>query len=67
YGFLAIVLGGVTSFFAPVLGAIMIPLVMNFAAAFTSVWADAIVFSVVLIAILIRPNGLFGKKMIKKV
>jgi branched-chain amino acid transport system permease protein len=67
YGFLAIVLGGVTSFFAPVLGAIMIPLVMNFAAAFTSVWADAIVFTVVLVAILIRPNGLFGKKMIKKV
>lgn len=67
YGFLSIVLGGVTTFIAPIFGAILIPLVINFAAAFSSVWADAIVFSFVLIVILIFPNGIFGKKYIKKV
>jgi branched-chain amino acid transport system permease protein len=67
YGFLSIVLGGVTTFFAPIFGAILIPIVINFAAAFSSVWADAIVFSFVLIVILIFPNGIFGKKYVKKV
>jgi len=67
YGFLACVLGGVSSFFAPVIGAILIPLIINFAAAITPSWAELTMFCLILLIILIRPNGLFGKKMIKKV
>ncbi len=67
YGFLACVLGGVSSFFSPVLGAILIPLIVNFAAVYTAAWAELIMFCVVLFIILLRPNGLFGKKFVKKV
>ncbi len=67
YGFLACVLGGLSSFIAPIIGAILIPLVMNFAAAYTSAWSELIMFIFVLLLILIRPNGLFGKKLVKKV
>ncbi len=67
YGFLACVLGGLSSFIAPIIGAIIIPVVINFAAIYTSAWAELIMFCIVLLLILIRPNGLFGKKFIKKV
>ncbi len=67
YGFLACVLGGVSSFFAPIIGAILVPLILNFAATFTSAWAELIMFSVILMIILLKPNGLFGKKFVKKV
>ncbi len=67
YGFLACVLGGLSSFIAPIIGAIIIPIIINFAAMYTSAWAELIMFCIVLLLILIRPNGLFGKKFIKKV
>ncbi|NLD52467.1 MAG: branched-chain amino acid ABC transporter permease [Clostridiales bacterium] len=73
YGFLACVLGGFSSFPAPILGAVIIPLVYNFAGN-TSImgpnagmWQNAMTFVVVLLLILIFPNGLLGKKTIKKV
>ncbi len=67
YGFLACVLGGLTSFFAPMIGVIIIPLLSNILATWTSIWYPAIVFVVVLGLIIIFPNGLFGKKYVKKV
>lgn len=67
YGFLSCVLGGVSSFFAPIIGSMLIPIIVNFAAMFSPAWAELIMFCIVLIIILIRPNGLFGKKMVKKV
>ena len=73
YGFLACVLGGFGSFPAPILGAVIIPLVYNFAGnpalmgPNAGMWQNLITFVVVLLLILIFPNGLLGKKYIKKV
>lgn len=67
YGFLASVLGGLSSFFAPLVGAVLLPIFANISATFSSIWADGIVFVLVLIIILIFPNGIFGKKYVKKV
>jgi len=67
FGFLACVLGGVTSFWAPITGCIIIPLLLNYSAVFSPKWATLISFIIIMLIILIRPNGLFGKKYVNKV
>ena len=67
FGFLACVLGGVSSFWAPITGCAIIPILLNYSAIFSPKWAVLISFSIIMLIILIRPNGLFGKKIIKKV
>ncbi len=73
FGFLACVLGGFSSFPAPILGAVIIPLVYNFAGnpsllgPDAGMWQNLVTFAVVLLLILIFPNGLLGKKYVKKV
>ncbi|MGI6696529.1 MAG: branched-chain amino acid ABC transporter permease [Christensenellales bacterium] len=73
FAFLACVLGGFSSFPAPILGAVIIPLVYSFAGnpklmgPQAGIWQNLTTFMVVLILILIFPNGLLGKKTIKKV
>jgi branched-chain amino acid transport system permease protein len=73
FGFLACVLGGFSSFPAPILGAIIIPLIYNFAGnpnlmgADAGMWQNLVTFVLVLLLILAFPNGLLGKKYIKKV
>jgi branched-chain amino acid transport system permease protein len=67
FGFLACVLGGVSSFWAPITGCVIIPLLLNFSAVFSPKWAVLISFIIIMLIILIRPNGIFGKKFIKKV
>lgn len=68
-GFLASVLGGFSTFHGPVVGAIIIglsrPLLSSIPA--ISEWAPFIVYGIVLITILIKPLGIFGKKVTKKV
>jgi branched-chain amino acid transport system permease protein len=67
YGMLACVLGGLSNFFAPIVGCVLIALFLSFAAMFEPRWAGLITFVMVMFLILIRPNGLFGKRMVKKV
>jgi branched-chain amino acid transport system permease protein len=67
FGFLACVLGGVSSFWAPITGCILIPLFLNFSAIISPKWAGLISFIIIMLIILIRPNGLFGRKTIRKV
>lgn len=64
---LALVLGGYTSFYGPVLGAILITVANMVFALFSSLWANAILYAAILLAVLIRPRGLFGKETLKKV
>lgn len=66
-GFLACILGGFNSFVGPIVGTVLIPLVGNYVGWFESVWKDLIIYVLILIVILIKPNGLFGKKVSKKV
>jgi len=65
--FLASILGGFFTFFGPIVGAVLIPVVGNLIAFNFSVWKNVIVYVLILIVILIRPLGLFGKKIAKKV
>ncbi|MBQ3482231.1 MAG: branched-chain amino acid ABC transporter permease [Oscillospiraceae bacterium] len=73
--FLACILGGFSTFYGPVIGAVLIPLAascVGFLANFKgfygiSRWQMVIVYVLLLIAILIKPEGLFGKKTVKKV
>ena len=73
--FLACILGGFSTFYGPVVGAVLIPVLSNcvgFAAnfrAFGSIsrWQMVIVYMILMIVILIKPQGLFGKKLVKKV
>lgn len=73
--FLACILGGFTTFYGPIVGAVLIPVIANcvgFLANFPlfyniSRWQMVIVYVLLLVIILIRPQGLFGKKVVKKV
>ena len=67
FGFLACVLGGVSNFWSPIAGCILIPLFLNYSALFSPKWAVLISFILIMLIILIRPNGIFGKKFIRKV
>jgi branched-chain amino acid transport system permease protein len=67
FGFLACVLGGVTSFWAPIVGCVLIPLFLNYTAILSPTWAGLMSFILIMLIILVRPNGIFGKKTIKKV
>ena len=66
-GFLAAVLGGFSTFFGPIVGAIIIPILTVFLYGFTDVWNVALVYMAILLVVLIKPVGIFGKKIAKKV
>lgn len=64
---LAFVLGGFSSFYGPVVGAAIIPVVQSLMAFISGIWASALLYIVVMLVILIKPAGLFGKSIQKKV
>lgn len=68
---LACVLGGFETFHGPIITACMIALFKSFLAYyggdFVRSFIEAITYIVVLILVLIKPQGLFGKKIVKKV
>lgn len=73
--FLAGILGGFATFYGPVIAAVIIPLVSNLVvyvvnvAGYTELtgWSQVIVYILIMIAIFFKPQGLFGKKIAKKV
>ena len=73
--FLAGILGGFSTFYGPVVGAVCIPLAsacVGFLANFKGMygitrWNMVIVYILMLIVILIKPQGLMGKPIVKKV
>lgn len=73
--FLAGILGGFATFYGPVVAALLIPLTNNLVIWFGNVigkpelssWSLVIVYAIALIIIFFKPQGLFGKKQIKKV
>lgn len=75
--FLACILGGFSTFYGPVVGAVCIPLVSTLVsflqylpfsgASSISRWKMVIVYVILLIVILIKPQGLLGKPVAKKV
>jgi branched-chain amino acid transport system permease protein len=64
---LALIVGGYTSFFAPIVGAVIIPVLVAMLAMVNTLWANVMMYSVIMLLILIRPMGLFGKKTMDKI
>ena len=64
---LAFVVGGYTSFYGPVIGAFTIPILLSVLAMISGLWANALLYIVVLIVIIIKPMGIFGEEVVEKV
>lgn len=66
--FVAAVFGGIGSIPGAFIGGILLGIIENLAKAYiSSQLSDAIVFSVLIIVLLVRPTGILGKKMMEKV
>lgn len=66
--FVAAVFGGIGSIPGAFMGGILLGIIENLAKAYiSSQLSDAIVFSVLIIVLLVRPTGILGKKMTEKV
>lgn len=64
----ACVLGGFQTFYGPVLGAYIVALSRNLLIYYVdSTWGEVILYSLILLFIVFRPNGIIGKKIVKKV
>ncbi|BAZ29654.1 inner-membrane translocator [Cylindrospermum sp. NIES-4074] len=66
-GLAVIVLGGLGSIPGAVLGGLMIGLVEAFVPADYSGYKDAVAFAILFVMLLVRPQGLLGRKFIQKV
>lgn len=65
---IACVLGGFQTFYGPVLGAYIIGIARNLLLYyFSSVWGGQITLILILVFLVFRPDGLIGKKIVKKV
>lgn len=65
---IACVLGGFQTFYGPVIGAYLIGITKNVLIYYvSSTWGEPLLFTLILLFIVIRPNGIIGKKIIKKV
>lgn len=64
----ACVLGGFQTFYGPVIGAYLIGIGKNLLVFYaSSVWGEQLLYGLILAFLMIRPNGLVGKKYYKKV
>lgn len=69
-GFMAAILGGFSLFSGPIVGALLLVFVGNLfglGGEAMSLYKELIVYGIIFLIILIKPLGLFGKKVIKKV
>ncbi|MDD3957897.1 MAG: branched-chain amino acid ABC transporter permease [Candidatus Izemoplasmatales bacterium] len=65
--FMAAVLGSFSSFGGPIVGALLINLFSSIAPFYDGTWQVVIVYGIILLIVLAKPLGLFGKKTAKKV
>lgn len=71
--FLAGILGGFATFYGPILGAVIISLISGLTGCLTivmpslSTWKEVVVYVIVLLLVLWKPQGLFGPKLVRKV
>ena len=72
---LAGILGGFSTFYGPVVAAFLLPLANNLVVYLANVigkpelssWSLVIVYGLALVLIFFKPEGLFGKRTVKKV
>lgn len=70
--FMALVLGGFSTFHGPVIAAFVISIVTNLLQVYLpggigTVWGRPLVYLLILVFLVFKPQGLFGKKTVKKV
>ena len=65
--FIAAVLGGIGSIPGAMLGGLLIGFTEAGASYFFSTYRDAVVFSVLVLVLLVRPAGILGRGMVEKV
>lgn len=66
-GFMSAILGSFSSFGGPLLSGILIPILTGLFSYFGALWQNAIVYLFILLIVLVKPLGLFGKRIAKKV
>ena len=60
---IVVILGGVTRFTSPIYAAFIVGLAESFSAYFLGLyWAPAVLFAMMIIVLLIKPEGLFGRR-----
>lgn len=68
--FIAVIFGGFSTFHGPVVAAFIISIMTNILQVYLpsgTIWGKPIVYLLVLIFLIFKPLGLFGKKLVKKV
>jgi branched-chain amino acid transport system permease protein len=66
--FTAAVLGGIGNIPGAMAGGIILGVLEGFGAAvFSSEWKNVFAFVILIVILLVRPNGLFGSRVVKKV
>ncbi|MFW5888988.1 MAG: branched-chain amino acid ABC transporter permease [Bacillota bacterium] len=66
-GFIAAVMGSFTSFAGPLISSILIPPLRGLLVSVVGDWNIAVLYAVILAIVLVKPEGLFGKNIEKKV
>ncbi len=64
--FAGVIIGGFGSITGAILGSLIIGLVESYSSLVTTTYRDAIVFSVLILVLLFRPQGLFGERIADK-
>lgn len=65
-GFAGMVIGGMGNVKGAVLGSLMIGIIESFATLFTTTYKDAVVFLVLIVVLIVRPQGFFGQLISEK-
>lgn len=66
-GFAAAIIGGLDSFPGAIIGGIIIGLIEVAFGQFISGYIDAVVFGIMILVLVVRPHGLFGKPRVMKI
>ena len=65
-GVVAMIVGGVGSIRGIILGSLLLALAQNFGVWYiSSQWQDAIAFAILLVFLLFKPEGFYGRKIMK--
>jgi len=65
--FFSAILGGFSTFYGPVIGAIIFSVLNNLFGVYFNPWGTTVLYLTIMVIVLFKPLGLFGKKIAKKV
>ncbi|MGD9964370.1 MAG: branched-chain amino acid ABC transporter permease [Candidatus Izemoplasmatales bacterium] len=65
--FFAAILGGFSTFHGPVIGIVLLTILNNLFSTYFNPWGNTVLYLFIMFVVLLKPLGLFGKKIAKKV